>query len=60
MRYATAALLASVFMVIGLILGVLSLREQEKFWLFRILGIVMNVLSFITLSLILFAGAYID
>ena len=59
-RYATAALLASVFMVIGLILGVLSLREQEKFWLFRILGIVMNVLSFITLSLILFAGAYID
>lgn len=60
MRYATAALLASVFMVTGLILGVLSLREQEKFWLFRILGIVMNVLSFITLSLILFAGAYID
>ena len=59
-RYATAALLASVFMVTGLILGVLSLREQEKFWLFRILGIVMNVLSFITLSLILFAGAYID
>ena len=56
-RYATAALLASVFM---LILGVLSLREQEKFWLFRILGIVMNVLSFIVLSLILFAGAYID
>lgn len=60
MRYATAALLASVFMMTGLILGVLSLREQEKFWLFRILGIVLNVLSFIVLSLILFAGAYID
>ena len=59
-RLATAALLASVFMVIGLVLGVFSVKEQEKFWLFRILGIVMNVLSFIVLSLILFAGAYID
>ena len=60
LRYATAGLLAAIFMVIGLILGIVSTKEQEKFWVFRILGIVVNAMSFVVISLILFAGAYID
>lgn len=59
-RYGTAAFLAAVFMIAGLILGAVSMTEKEKFMLFRFLGIVLNVLAFAVLSLILFAGAYVD
>lgn len=59
-RYGAAALLAVIFMIIGIILGVWSTTEREKFKLFTVLGITVNVLAFGLLSIILFAGAYID
>ena len=59
-RYGTAALLAVIYMSVGIILGVWSTLEKEKFKLFTVLGIIINVLAFGSLSLILFAGAYID
>lgn len=59
-RYGAAALLAVIFMITGIILGVWSTTEKEKFRLFTVLGILTNVLAFGMLSIILFAGAYID
>ena len=59
-RYGTSALLAVIFMTTGMILAILSMTEKEKFMLFRVLGLALNVLAFAVLSLILFAGAYID
>ena len=59
-RYGTAALLAVIFMVIGIGLGAWSTTEKEKFKLFTVLGIIINVIAFGMLSLILFAGAYVD
>lgn len=59
-RYGAAVLLAVIFMVVGLGLGVWSTTEKEKFKLFTVLGIVMNVIAFGMLSLILFAGAYVE
>lgn len=59
-QYGTAVFLALVFLMIGMVLSFFSLREQEKFRLFSVLGIVMNVLAFAAISLILFAGAYVD
>ena len=59
-RYGTAAALAVVFMVVGLGLGIWSSTETEKFRLFTVVGIVVNILAFGMLSLILFAGAYVD
>ena len=59
-RYAAAALLAVVFMAVGLGLGIWSSTETEKFRLFTVIGIIVNVLAFGMLSLILFAGAYMD
>lgn len=59
-QYGAEALLAIVFMVTGLVLGIWSSAEKEKFRLFTVLGILMNVLAFGMLSLILFAGAYVD
>ena len=59
-RYGAAALLAVIFMFVGIGLGVWSTTEREKFKLFTVLGIIMNVIAFGILSLILFAGAYVD
>ena len=59
-RYGTAALLAVIFMVVGLGLGIWSTIEKEKFRLFTVIGILVNIAAFGMLSLILFAGAYLD
>ena len=59
-RYGTAALLAEIFMFAGFILGVYSLTEKDKFKLFTVFGILANILAFGMLSLILYAGAYVE
>lgn len=59
-RYGAAALLAALFMTAGVILGVCSTTERDKFKLFTVLGILANVLAFGMLSLILYAGAYVE
>lgn len=59
-RYAAAAFLAVIFMIVGLGLGIWSTTETEKFRLFTVVGIFMNIVAFGMLSLILFAGAYVD
>lgn len=59
-RHGTAVLLAVIYMSIGIILGIWATIEKEKFKLFNVLGIMANVLAFGMLSLILYAGAYID
>ncbi|MCM1136632.1 MAG: hypothetical protein NC400_13800 [Clostridium sp.] len=59
-RDASAALLAIIFMTVGLGLGLWSTTEKDKFKLFTLLGITANVLAFAMLSLILFAGAYVE
>ena len=59
-RHGTAALVAIVFMTAGICLGFWSTTEKDKFRLFTVLGILANMLAFGMLSLILFAGAYVD
>lgn len=59
-RHAAAAVLAVIYMIIGIILGAWSTIEREKFKMFTVLGIVTNAVAFGILSIILYAGAYID
>lgn len=59
-RYGAAAFLAVVFMIIGIGLGLWSTVERDKFKLFSVIGIAVNVLAFGMLSLILYAGAYVN
>lgn len=58
-RYGAAGLLAAIFMIAGFILGGVSLTEKETFKLFPVLGMVLNTVAFLLLSLILYAGAYV-
>ena len=57
-QYGTAAMLVMIFAFVGIILGVVSKTERDKFFFFTYLGIVLNVLALVVISVILYAGAY--
>lgn len=57
-QYGAAAMLVMIFAFVGIILGVISKTERDKFYLFTYLGIVLNVLALAVISVILYAGAY--
>lgn len=59
-RYGAAGVLACVFMLAGLLLGVRALTEKDRFRLFPAMGILFNGIAFLMLSLILYAGAYVN
>lgn len=58
LQYGAVAFLTMVFAFVGIILGVISKSERDKFYFFSYLGIVLNVLVLVALSVILYAGAY--
>lgn len=57
-QYGAVAFLTMIFAFAGIVLGVLSKSERDKFYFFSYLGIVLNVLVLAALSVILYAGAY--
>lgn len=57
-QYGAAVMLVMIFAFVGIILGVVSKTERDKFYLFSYLGIVLNVLALLVISVILYAGAY--
>lgn len=48
-----------IFAVIGLVLGVLAVQEKDKYMFFGRLGCILNVLSLLGISGVLYAGAYL-
>lgn len=59
-RYGAAALLAVIFMMVGMGLALYSTTERDTFKFFPVLGIVLNAIAICVLSLILYAGAYVS
>ncbi len=57
-RYGTTGLLITVFSFVGLILGILSKSEPDRFYLFSYLGILFNIAALGGVSFVLYAGAY--
>lgn len=43
--YGLTGLLATIFSMIGLVLGVLTVQERDRFVLFPVLGIVLNLVA---------------
>ena len=58
LQYGAAAMLVMIFAFVGIILGVISRSEKDKYYLFTYLGIGLNVLVLAAISIILYAGAY--
>lgn len=57
-EYGAAALLVTIFAFAGVILGVISKTEKDKYYFFSYLGIILNVAALGVISAILYAGAY--
>lgn len=57
-RYGTTGLLITIFSFVGLILGILSKSEPDRFYLFSYLGILFNIVALGGVSFVLYAGAY--
>lgn len=58
-QYGAAALLVMIFAFVGIVLGVISKTERDKFYFFTYMGIVLNVLTLVVISVILYVGAYL-
>ena len=54
--YGVTGLLATLFSFVGLILGILTVRENVYYRFFPILGIILNVLCLVCISMILYLG----
>ena len=57
-RYGSTALLITIFSFVGLILGILSKSEPDRFYFFSYAGILLNIFALAGISFVLFAGAY--
>ena len=57
--YGMTGLLAAIFSVTGLVLGILSKLEKDKFYLFSYIGIVTNALAVISIICIIYVGNFI-
>ncbi len=58
-NYGISGVLILIFAIVGLALGVLALQERDKYMLFGRLGCLLNVLSLVGISGVLYAGAYL-
>ena len=50
-------LLITLFSIVGLVLGIITIMERDRYHLFPVLAIVLNVIALGGISLILYAGA---
>lgn len=57
-RYGVVALLCLIFSAAGLVLGIMAKLEEDKFYLFAWIGIVLNALTLLGIGGIVAVGVY--
>lgn len=57
-KYGVAALFALLFALDGIVLGIMSKMEEDRFYLFSYLGIILNLLAIAGIGFIIYAGVY--
>ena len=55
--YGVTGVLATIYSLIGLILGVLTLRDKDIYRFFPVLGTILNVISLGGISFLLYLGS---
>lgn len=55
--YGLTGLFATIFSLVGLVMGILTVKEKSYYKFFPIFGIVLNLLAFAFVSVILYVGA---
>lgn len=56
-NYGFTGLLAMLFSLVGLVLGIVTVRDKSYYRLFPVLGVLLNLAALGGVSLILYAGA---
>ena len=57
-KYGVAALFALLFALAGIVLGIMSKMEEDRFYLFSYLGIILNLMAIAGIGFIIYAGVY--
>ena len=57
-KYGVAALFALLFALAGIVLGIMSKMEEDRFYLFSYLGFILNLLAIAGIGFIIYAGVY--
>ena len=57
-KYGVAALFALLFALAGVVLGIMSKMEEDIFYLFSYLGIILNLMAIAGIGFIIYAGVY--
>ena len=57
-KYGVAALFALLVALAGIVLGIMSKMEEDRFYLFSYLGIILNLLAIAGIGFIIYAGVY--
>lgn len=57
--YGITGLLVAVFSMTGLVLGIVTAVEKDRYKLFPCLGIVFNLLALFGVGLVVYAGTYL-
>ena len=55
--YGVTGVLATIYSLIGLILGILTLREKDIYRIFPVLGTILNIVALGGVSLLLYLGS---
>ena len=55
--YGVTGVLATIYSLIGLILGILTLRDKDIYRFFPVLGTILNVISLGGISFLLYLGS---
>lgn len=58
--FGVGALLAALYSTIGLILGLVTIQEKERYRLFPLLGIVLNLAALVSIGLIVYVGGSLE
>ena len=57
-KYGVAALFALLFALAGVVLGIMSKMEEDRFYLFSYLRIILNLMAIAGIGFIIYAGVY--
>ena len=57
--YGITGFLVAVFSVVGLILGIVTAVEKDRYKLFPCLGILFNVIALLGIGLVVYVGMYL-
>lgn len=58
--YGVAGFLVAVFSIVGLVIGIITVMEKDRYKLFPCLGIFFNLMALVGIGIVVYAGMYLQ